>query len=218
MSGHDGQEARAAQGRKLPLCEGARDKANLVCRGRPVDVRGEVRRLVLGQPIKQLRYLGGDAGPHEHVVHAGEHRAVGSAGRRHLDLLEEVDPDEAVVAFLGKPDLGEVGHHGELHRRGVRIQAQLGHGRVGLVQRPPARAKVPPEGPLGHLRHREVLERSSDVTTLVAILQPAGDDHVERGTRNHPQLPSLSDFAGQLPGRDRDPHAPLDDDWQRTLD
>ena len=66
---------------------------------------------------------------HQHVVHAGEHRAVQRCEVRHLHLRQQVDPDHAVVALLREPHLDEVGQHRHLLSRDAhRLPVHREHG------------------------------------------------------------------------------------------
>ena len=71
-----------------------------------------------GQAIEHARHAERNAGAHQHVVDAGEHRAVERRQVRHLDLLEIVDADRILVAFARQPDFDEVGDDAELDELG----------------------------------------------------------------------------------------------------
>ena len=73
-----------------------------------------------GERVEHPGNLARDAGAHEDVVHAGEHRAVERGEVGELDLREEVDADRPVVPFLGEAHLDERGEHRELLARACR--------------------------------------------------------------------------------------------------
>ena len=61
------------------------------------------------QRIQHAGHLHGNAGTHEHDIDTCEHRAVQAGEDRKLDLVQEVDPDDAGMALLGEIHLDEVG-------------------------------------------------------------------------------------------------------------
>ncbi len=211
--GDDREEDRAAQRRKL----GA-EHLDRVDRGRPGllrqrvdDVDRDRRRAVLGEPVEQLRDVSRDAGAHEHDVDTGEHRAVGAVRRRHLDLLEVVHADDAVVALLGEEDLDEVGDDGEPLRAQRRRERRPRGGEVGLALGPAALDEVVLEHLVGHRRHGERGEGAAQVAGGVAVLQAAREHDVEPGAGHHAQLAGAAHGARELPARDGHAHAALDD-------
>src|SRR5690606_4089080 len=84
-----------------------------------------------GEVGEQLRDLAGDPGAYEDVVDPRDHGAEGGRRGGHLDLLEVVDPDDAVVALLGEPDVGEVAEHRQLDRPAAGRDRQCRVGAVG---------------------------------------------------------------------------------------
>ena len=78
----------------------------------------------LGEPVQRARDGPRDARAHEHVVHVREDRAEQGGQRGDLHLLEQVHPDEAVVAFLGEEDPHEGPEHEQVHQRGRGIDAR----------------------------------------------------------------------------------------------
>ena len=90
------------------------------------------RRLPGSKQVEDVGDLLGYSGSHQHGVDPGQHGAVQRVEHRELDLLEIVDPHQAVVAFLGKPDLGEVGEHGQIDQRPRRIEPLCGHHEIAL--------------------------------------------------------------------------------------
>ncbi len=116
MEGDDGQEVGPAQGRQVVAERGGWAEGRSV-RGRRVDdVDGEVARAPGGVLSEQPRDLARHAGAHDHVVDVGQHRAEDGRQAGRLDLLQHVDADDARVALLGQPDLGEVAAQAELER------------------------------------------------------------------------------------------------------
>ena len=160
---------------------------------------------------QQLRHLARDAGAHQHVVDAAEHRAEQGRGGGQLDLLEAVDADDAVVALLGQPHLGEVADHGELLAGAHGAEGQLGQRLVGRVGAAAALDEVGVEHPLRHGGAGEVGQRAAVVPALVAVLQAAGEHGIHRGAGHDAEVTGARDLAGQAPARDRHAHPALDD-------
>ena len=213
----DSEEPRPSEVRKPAAGDRLGVDPDGVVRRRAVDGEREPAGLVPREAVQKGRDLRRDARPHEHVVDAPEHRAVEHRRRRHLDLLEEVDADDAVVPLLGEPHLGERGDDGEFHRAGARPHAGLGNGRVRRAGAAVG-AEVPSEDRLDHPGDGEVRERAPDVPARVPVLEAVGDDDVERRTRDDAELTRGCDGAGEPPRRDGDPHPALDHDriWARA--
>jgi hypothetical protein len=93
-----------------------------------------------------------------------------------------------VVALPGQPHLGEVRHHSEFLGVPVLAQPEPGHRGVRRPGLAAARAEVAALDPRGDLRHGEGRHRRPRVTAGVAVLQPAGEHHVERRARHHAKL------------------------------
>ena len=188
-----------------------------VCRRGPIHMQVQQAGLVKRQPVQESRYLAGDARPHQDVVHTSEHGSVCRTRRGHLDLLQEVDPHHAVMALLGQPHLGEVGHDRQLQECCARAQGQLGDGRVGLARGPSAFAEVPLPNPLRHRRHREVRQGAPHGAIHVAILKPPGDHDIQCRPRDHAELAGPGHRLSQPPRRDGHTHSALDDNRQRAV-
>ncbi len=97
------------------------------------DVNGDFAAFACRQGVEQPRELGGNAGADEDVVNPGEHRTVGRRRGRHLNLLQIVDPDQAVVPLLGEEHFHEIGHDHKISGEAARIQRQPRHQAEGLL-------------------------------------------------------------------------------------
>ena len=75
------------------------------------------RRLVSLKSIEQARDTRNDSCSHQHERHAGQHGSVDRWQQRHLNLLEVVDSDRAVMPFAREEDLHEIADDGELRQR-----------------------------------------------------------------------------------------------------
>ena len=158
------------------------------------DLDEELHGPVGGQLVEQVRDVAGDPGAHQHVVDAGQHRAVGGRRGGHLDLLEEVDADQPVVALLREPHLDEVAEDPELLRELRLPQGEPGQRRVRGAGRAPARPEVPGDDALGDLGHRECGERAPDGPVVVAVLQAACQDEVQRRPCDDTELAGPGDL------------------------
>ena len=214
VGGDDGEEHRAAQRRQVLTEHLARVELDAVGAGgsaRHVDrqAHGAVRR----ELVEQVRDVPWDTGAHEHGVDPGKHRAEGGGRRGHLDLLQEVDPDEPRVALLGEPHLGVVAQDRQLLVAGVLAQREAGQRRVRRTGAALG-AEVAVQHTLDHRLVGECGERPTDVTVRVAVLQPAGEHEVQRRPGDDAELAGEAHGPGQAPRGHRDPHPALDDHGQ----
>ena len=85
----------------------------------------------MGKLIQHSRNLYRYSGAHNHVVHAGEHRAVQRRQVRGLDLLEVVDADQTAVPFAGQPHLGVVRADRQFDKRRIGMQRPGGNAAIG---------------------------------------------------------------------------------------
>jgi hypothetical protein len=76
--------------------------------------------------IEGARNGAGNAGAHEHVIDARQHRAIERGKGGYLDFFEQVDADEAGVVFLGEENFDKVGGDGEFDQ--CLAAGQGGHG------------------------------------------------------------------------------------------
>ena len=210
VEGDDGQEVGPGQGRQVGAEQVDRVGLDEPLHGATGDVDGDPADLPGRQRAQQLGHLARDAGPHEHVVDAAEHRAEQGRGGRELDLLEAVDADDAVVALLREPDLGEVADDGELLAGPGGAQGELGQRLVGGVGTAAALDEVGVDHPLRHGGTGEVGQGPAVVAAHVAVLEAAGEHGIHRGARHDAEVTCQRDLAGQPPPRDRDTHAALD--------
>ena len=51
-----------------------------------------------------------DARAHQHVAHAGQHRAVDGGEVRHLHLLKKIDADSVLLSIARQIDLDEIAY------------------------------------------------------------------------------------------------------------
>ena len=178
-----------------------------------VDVQRQRHGLVFGEAIQEPWDIAWDPGADQYDVDAREHGPVEGGRGRHLDLLQEVDPDEPVVALLREPHLDESGHRRELEALAVRLGREHRDRleRTSLVDA--AVHEVLGEDPFGDRGLGERRHGAADVTVGVTHLQPAGKDHVDRGTGDHAELTRPRDRARELPAGHGHTHASLDDRW-----
>ena len=151
-----------------------------------------------------------DAGTHEYVVHAGEHRAVQGGKVWHLNLGEQIDSDLAIMPFFREPDLDEICQHGQLlalcaHDSPVHRQQLVGH-----VRRAAAGHEEALEHSCADFWYREVPHRATHVALGVAILKSPSENGVDRGTRHDTKLSVARYGIGEPPVGDGHAHASLD--------
>ena len=211
MRGHDRQEDGPLQRGKPASGEGFGVQPDRVVDGGPGHVQVQRARLMNGQMVQEPGDLRGDPGPHQHIIHIGKHRPVRRTRRGHLNLLQEVDPDHAVMTLLGQPHLGEVGHYRQLQVRRVRTHAQLGDGDVRLTGGSATFTEVPAQHSLRYRRHRERRQGAPRIATHVSILQPSGDHDVQCRPRDHAELAKLRHHPHRLPRGHSHTHAAQDD-------
>ena len=207
----DGEEVGPGQRRQVGTEQAARVRLDEPVHGAAGHVDRDPADLARREGAQQLGHLARDAGAHQHVVDAAEHRAEQGGRGGQLDLLEAVDSDDAVVALLGEPDLGEVADHGELLAGPGGVQGELRQRLVRGLRTSATLDEVGVEHPLGHGRAREVGQGAAVVAALVAVLEAAGEHGVHRGSGHDAEVPGAGDLAGQPPAGDRDAHPTLDD-------
>ena len=174
-------------------------------------VDGDLAGTPGGQRIKETGELGGDAGADKHVVDSREHGAVRRRRGGHLNLLQVVDPDQAFVALLGEEYLHEVGRDDEIGGLPARIQRQARHQAERLYGIDAAFDEVAAQDLLRGVGVREARQRPADVTSRVSQLETAGEEGVQRHSRDHTELARKRNCPYQGPPRDADTHAALDD-------
>ena len=218
VRGDDGQESGAAQRGQRPAEQGGRIQVDgmALALGGAGDIDWLADRLVPGQRAEQPGHLPRDAGSHQHRVDAGQHRAVGCRGHRHLDLLKVVHPHRASMALPGQPDLSEVRHHRQFLGVPVLTQPEPGDRGIRHPRLAAIRAEVPVEDTRGDLGDREGRQRRARITTGIPVLQPAREHSVKRRTRHDPELADGGHGPRERPGRDGHAHTALDKRGQRN--
>ena len=211
----DGQELRPLQRRQVVLHVLARiedDGRGLFIRLLADDVDGIRRRLVVREPIERAGHLHRDAGAHEHVVDAGQHRAVERGQVRNLDLLEVVDPDRARRGprARGRPRRSSTRRSARPARVATRRCESAGADTDD--RRPCRRGCSAATRPARPSREREVIEGAAHVPARIPVLEAACHHHVERSARHDAELSTHRHRARKLPVGNRDAHSTLDDD------
>ena len=182
---------------------------------RTLHVQLDARRLVIRERVERAGDLARNAGTHEHVVHAGEHRPIQRCEVGHLHLGEQIDSNHSVVPFFGQPDLHEIREH--RHPLTLRAHDLLVHGErlVWRSLRAAVRQEIARQHPVAHRRDGEESHRSAHVTSDVSILKPANENGVHRRSRNDTQLFESRHGARKHPAGHANAHAALDDHGMR---
>ena len=175
------------------------------------DVDGDLTDAAFGQAVEEPRQLGGYAGPDDHEVGTGEHGPVCRCRRRHLDLLQIVDPDEPIVAFFGEEDLYEVGRHDEVGGEPARVQRQAWHEAEGLVRLDSTLYEIALEDLFGNLGVREAGKRPANMAAVITELKAPCEKCVQGYARNNAELARERDCPREGPSGDADAHTALDD-------
>ena len=211
---HDGEELRPAHHGHGHAEHVGRVDRHAIGMLSPVHVNTDASYAALGEVGEQARDVAWHARPHQHGVDTGEHRAEDRRRGRELDLLEQVDADEAAMALFGQPHLDEVRHHGEPLAVGGLAQRHLVDGAV----RPSAGSATLEEESVGHAACQGLVgeggQRAACVAVRVAVLQVSCQDDVEGGARHDAELTQTRHGAGELPARDASAHSALDHRWK----
>jgi len=182
--------------------------------GQPaLDVNFQLDGFAARQPIQHAGNGAGNAGTHQHIIHAREHRAKNRGQRGELDFFEEVDANQAGVAFLREKNLHEIGRDGQRHK--IRSGLQAGQWREfeGCMGGLAAGDEIIRENFGGDAGHGKFFKRVAHLAAGIAGLQPPDKDAGKRGAGNNAQLTGLGNCAGQPPIGDTCAHAALDDLW-----
>ena len=173
----------------------------------PCDVARAIRADPSGRQVaQQPRDLPRHAGTHQHVVDAGEHRAVRGRRRGDLHLLQVV---HARPARRGPP-------WPATPRRSCRATASscrarlgrsvsLGTGRYGGRRRGRRDGSTWSRTRSASAGTGKCVQRAAYVAVRVAVLQPPRQDGVEGGAGHHAELPGACHRPGELPRRTRPP-------------
>ena len=218
VAGDDGQEARPLErrGRRRREWSAGIEAQELEALGRrALDVELQRGRLVLGQRVERARDLARDAGAHQHVVDAGEHRAVEqrqvraaapwSAGSCRPtpswpSLARYTSTKAASIEICwrasraGRRSSGSrrYGVPGGGPRDGSSVSS-VSSATPGIGKRAMARRRCPPASPSCSRRTKMVSSPVPETT---------------------PSWPVRETGVGQAPAGDADPHAALDDAGQ----
>ena len=210
---HDGQKPGPHKRRGIGADELARveGEGRLIALLRADHVQRIGRRLVPGQTIECLGNLERNPGADDHIAHAGQERTVERRQMRNLNFFEIIDADGVGVALACQPDLDEIRDDREFQQfaRAVAHRHRDALIRVGVGLA--ARDEVGLPDPLGHRRHREMVERATHVAAGIAILKPPRQNLIERRSGDNSELPEFRHGVSQAPGRDARAHAALDD-------
>ena len=129
-----------------------------------------------------------DAGAHQHVVHARQHRAVQRGQGGELDLLQKLMPTTPPWPSLARNTSTKFA--ATVNSSRARDGRRLGR---GSALEPHVGALAPghevlAQDPSGHRRRRDVLESLPHVAARIAQLQAAGQHHCQRGPGHHAEL------------------------------
>ena len=169
--------------------------------------------LALVQVVENAGERHRDARTDHHVVDAGEHRPIDRSEVGDLDLLQVVDADGAVVAFLGQEHLDEVGGHHQVLGHPTHLDRGHRFGLVPGIWRLAACDVVLLQNPLGDARYRERLEGTALAAIEVAVPEPAVQGGVHPGAGNDAEMSCGRDCVGELRAGYSDSHSALNQYW-----
>ena len=213
VAGDDGEESRALErhlGEPKHLARVGGDVELVTALG-AVDVDGQGHRVTRGDAVDHPRQLRGHSGADQDDVDVGRHGADQRRGRPQLDLLEQVDADDAVVTLFREPHLHVGAEGAEPYGVDLLVQVEAGYGSEAGAFGAALGPVVTVEG----LFHEDLVgvvrDGPPDVAAGVAVLQHARDEQVRPDARDHTEPAGPGDGGGELPAGDPDPHAALDD-------
>ncbi len=188
VGGYNGQELRPGERWKLALDIVARVKAHggVVGFVRAGDVEGVLRALVVNEAVEHAGDLERDARAHDDVFDTRQHRAVDAWQMGGLDLLKEVNANWVLMALARKVNLDEVGHNAELNEFARVVFVRGRDMAVWGPFVPAAGDEVTLPDALGHGAVGEGVETAAHMTAVIAVLQPAGEDLIERSSGESP--------------------------------
>ena len=178
---------------------------------RAFDVNFQFHRLALRELVHHAGNRARNARAHQHVIHAGEHRAENRGQGGQLDFFQEVDADESGVAFLREKHFHEIRQHGQRDEVRAGIDRGHGHGLERRVVRLAAGNEIIRHHAGRDAGNGEIFQRAPDVPAGVAHLQPARQDARERGAGDDAKLAGLRNGAGEPPVGDAGAHSALND-------
>ena len=216
VRGDDREKCGTGQRGRQPVHDRRRVERDAVVGAGAGDVDGQRHGLEPRQAGEQPRQMGRDARAHEHRVDAGKHGSEQGCGGPDLHLLQQVDADGAVMAFLRQRHL-DVG----AERRqpdGVRllVQVELGDGAVRLTGRQAVRAEEALERRLGIRLVGVRRKDTADMAAGVAVLQHARDEQVGSDAGDDTEPTGLRHRARESPMGDGNTHTALDDFGERV--
>ena len=191
MTRDDGEEPGAFECGRRGLGEVPRGiEAQVLDHIAPValDLEAQLGLTPRGHGVQRARDLARDARAHQDVVDTREQCAIERRQIRHLHLGQQVHADHAVMPFLGERDFDERRQHGQPFARLRHDLLVHRHQLVRGGRSPPARDKPLAQRRGRDLGHREALHRPAQMSAQVAVLQPAHEQRVDPGARDHSQL------------------------------
>ena len=150
-------------------------------------------------------------GADQRGVDVGEHRAQQRSGRPDLHLLQQVDPDRAVVPLLGQGHLDVDAQDAEPHGVQTLVQVQLRDRPVGLPRFETVGTVEALQGGVDEVLVGVAAHHPPHVAARVAVLQHPRHHQVWPDAGDDAEPARLRDRAGESPVRDGDTHAALDD-------
>ena len=130
---------------------------------------------------------------------------------RNLNFFEIIDSHRILVAFTGEKYFDKVCYYAKLlqfTRAVFRVHRQS---LVGSALRLAPTDVIGPPDALGHLGERKMIEAAAHVAAGVAFLKAPGENQVQSGSRNNPELTELGYCPGKPPIGDTRTHASLND-------
>ena len=129
-----------------------------------------------------------------------------------MDFFEIVDTNPSRMAFLRKVNLDEVGKYCQLDELFRRLERVNWYGDERHVRQFAARHEVAAEDALHDLGVWKAPHCAAEMPPWITELQPARQDRVQRGPRNHAKLPLPGHCTSQLPAGNPGTHPPLNQD------
>ena len=154
---------------------------------------------------------------HQHVVDAGQHRAVERRRVRHLHLLQVVHPDRPSWPSFASHTSTKLASTASCCPGRPIVCRATGSVRRARV-RPPGTEILLQRLRVCHAGNGEALQCPANVAADVAVLQPPSEDGVEGGAGHHAELTAHATARRAATGYAH-PHAALNDQrasWSRS--